>query len=334
MILRQATAKDLDRIHQITFDAFGPYCAAEAIKKRYGIGGGIADKARSVRSFCEQHLNRVLVADEGGQVVGYYSSIPHEEYGIEQLGANAVDPAYQGRGIGTRMARHVVRELIEKESQEILFVATLVHDKPARKVYENVGFTEVYRQVSFSNWQHLLDPGRLAERATTDAAAPEIKIRPARPPDMEHILEIVAQDSHASVCPQRLMEERFGTLAGKTWRQQRMEQVQHQWTSAEIFVAEGSKGPAGYASLASAAGSEFCHVTYPCVDQEEGRAGLRDQLLAYVLRRAQTQESIRIIDLEVSSDDEEAVGSCKRVGFEEFSCGIGFAMRSTNAIYS
>ena len=113
MILRQATAKDLDRIYQITFDAFGPYCAAEAIKKRYGIGGGIADKAKSVRGFCEQHLNRVLVAEEGGQVVGYYSSIPHEEYGIQQLAANAVDPAYQGRGIGTRMARHVVRELIE-----------------------------------------------------------------------------------------------------------------------------------------------------------------------------------------------------------------------------
>ena len=332
MILRQATAKDLDRIYQITFDSFGPYCAAEAIKNLYGIGGGIADKARSVRSFCEHNLNRVLVAEEGGQVVGYYSSIPHEEYGIEQLGANAVDPAYQGRGIGTRMARHVVRELIEKESQEILFVATLVHDKPARKVYEKVGFTEVYRQASFSNWQHLLDPGRLTERA--DAAAPETRIRPARAPDMERILEIVVQDPAASICPQRLMEARFGRWAGKSWQQRRIEEAQRQWMSAQIFVAEGANRPVGYAALASAAGSEFCHLTYPCIDQEEGHAGLRDHLLAYVLRRAQTQESIRIIDLEVSSDDEEAVGSCKRVGFEEFSCGIGFALRSTNAIYS
>lgn len=220
MILRQATAKDLDRIYQITFDSFGPYCAAEAIKKRYGIGGGIADKARSVRSLCEQHLNRVLVAEEGGQVVGYYSSIPHEEYGIEQLSANAVDPAYQGRGIGTHMARHVVRELIEKESEEILSVSTLVHDRPARRVYEKVGFTEVYRQMSFSNWIDLLDPESLEGDLASDA-----KIRTARPADLEGVMEIAVQDPAAHFCPQRLMEARFGTLAGKTWQQRRMEQA-------------------------------------------------------------------------------------------------------------
>ena len=333
MIIRPATTKDLDRIHQITLHSFGPYCAAQAISERYGIGRGVEDKARSVRGFCEQNLIRAVVAEEEGHVVGYYSSCPHEEYGMEQLAANAVDPAYQGRGIGTRLAQHVVRELIEEASQEILFVSTLVHDEPARKVYEKVGFAEVYRQVSFSNWKHLLAPGRLEELASRNSTSQTTKIRLATPPDLARILEFVVQDPTASFCPQRLMEERFGILTGKTWQQRRVEEVERQWTTGEIFVAAGAKGPAGYSALAIG-GSEFCHVTYPCVDPEEGWAGLRDQLLAYVLRKAQTQESTRIIDIGVSAGDEEAVRSCKTVGFEEFSCGIGFAMSCTDAIYS
>ena len=165
MIIRRATATDLHRIYQITFDSFGPYCAAEAIKQRCGIGDGIADKARSVREFCEQHLDRVFVAEEESRVVGYYS----------------------------------------------------------------------------------------------------------------------------------------------TWRQRPVEEVRRQRESDETLVAEGAEGPAGYSALAHAFGGQFGHVTYPCAGRGKGWTALRDQLLAYLLRKAKAAESIRIIDVDVAAASRQQV---------------------------
>jgi hypothetical protein len=261
---------------------------------------------------------------------------------MEQLAANAVDPAFQGRGIGTQMARKVVHELIETRSQEILFVATLVHDKPARRVYEKIGFTEVYRQISFSNWKHLLDPQPLEAQAGGDSTAPagangsstEWCIRAAGPADKDRLFEIALHDPAVRFSPERLMAARFGTLAGKTWQQRRTEQVQNQLESDRVFVAENGGSIGGYASLSWSAESEFGRVTYPSVDPESGDAGLHDRLLAHLLHQAREVASLRIVDIGVCAEDADAVTRCQGAGFEEFNCGIGFAMRRDEAVFS
>lgn len=69
---------------------------------------------------------------------------------------NAVDPAWQGRGIGTRLVASVV-EALEKAGVDIMQVSTYEHDVPARRVYEKVGFTEIARTV------HYTRPGKRQE---------------------------------------------------------------------------------------------------------------------------------------------------------------------------
>lgn len=326
MNLRPATPGDLDRIYQITEQSFGPYCAAQAIYERYGIGRGVADKARSVRRFCETHLERVIVAEENNTVAGFYSYSPHDEHGMLQLSANAVDPAFQGRGIGTAMARHVVRDLIENQDQENLFVATLAHDKPARSVYEKVGFSEVYRQLALSNWKDHLQTLKRSDFSVTG-----VQIRSATPADRDRLVHIACLDQAARFYPARLMEQRFGILAGRSWKTRRASEIDRQLDSDEVYVAEDGRGIAGYVSFAHPVDSEFGRLQYPVVDPDQTQAELRALLFDAALGAVLGCDWVRVVDITIDVDDEDALTSCTVTGFEKFSCGIGFAMKKGEA---
>jgi ribosomal protein S18 acetylase RimI-like enzyme len=328
MIIRAATSSDLERIYQITEQSFGPYCAAQAIYERYGIGRGVEDKARSVRRFCEADLGQVIVAEENGVVAGYYSYSLHDEHGMLQLSANAVDPASQGRGIGTALARHVVRELLENQGKENIFVATLAHDKPARRVYEKVGFTEVYRQFALSSWKERLEAIR------PDSQIPGIEIRGAMESDRERLVEIARIDAVAHAYPARLMEERFGVRAGRSWQQRCASEIGRLLGTEELFVAQCDEGIAGYTAVACPKDSEFGRIGYPIVDPELRYPRLRDLLFDFVLKEARAAEWTRVVDVAIDADDQDALESCKAAAFEEFSCGIGFAMRRDEAVFS
>ena len=330
MNIRKAVTGDLDRIYEITLLSFGPYCAAQAIKERYDIGGGVKDKAASVRRFCEQNLDKVFVAEDERGVAGYSSHCACEEYGTRQIGANAVDPEYQGRGIGTLLVNRVVRELVEAESHEILFVSTMVHDCPARRVYEKVGFTEVSRQSGYSTWKHLLNAGG------PDAEPGDAAIRTSEQSDLERICDIAIRDPMALFSREKIIEDRFGLLGGKSWQQRCQEEVRSEWEaeSSEFLVAERDGRVVGYAASALRNGSEFSSVTFPRVDPELEHPRLRSQLLAHSIARLNGEESARIVDVSVAATDDGLGKICEEIGFEEFSTGIGYAMWSKDAVYA
>ncbi len=329
ILLGPAAQKDLERIFEITLLSFGPYCAAQAIKERYGIGGGVRDKAAATRRSFEKNLERVLVAETDGQVVGYCSSIPCAEFDTWQVGANAVDPAWQGRGIGTRLVSASVREMIEAKGCEILLVSTLEHDRPARRVYGKVGFEEVHRQVSYSAWKHALKPQREA------GTAPGLVLRKAGKEDAERLGAIFSAAGDHTPCLEKSMEERFGVRGGKTWRQRRAEQMASllDGDRTEVFAAECDGRIAGWGACDHGPGAEFGRLTFPCVDPGCREPGVRSALLAHLMGRLDRIDAVRIVDVGVAAADEEAIGICRKVGFEEFSTGVSFAMESREAIY-
>ena len=96
MTIRKPTQRDLDRIHEITVLAFGPYCMAKPREDRYGTidgAGWDVHKATSTRNSCEKLMGRAFVAEADGPVVGYSSHHVHELREIGEVGGNAVDPA-------------------------------------------------------------------------------------------------------------------------------------------------------------------------------------------------------------------------------------------------
>jgi ribosomal protein S18 acetylase RimI-like enzyme len=93
----------------------------------------------------------VWVAREYGDIVGFCMVEPEAtSVWIESL---AIDPTRQGRGIGTKLIRHVlVEERVGSDRAASLQVSSL--QVVARRAYARLGFVETGRQVRFAARRH------------------------------------------------------------------------------------------------------------------------------------------------------------------------------------
>jgi len=81
------------------------------------------------------------VAQDGGVIVGFITTVANAAKKVGEIGLNAVDPAVQGRGIGRFMYRFALQSLKERGA-EVATVGTgadAAH-APARAAYEAAGF--------------------------------------------------------------------------------------------------------------------------------------------------------------------------------------------------
>ncbi len=62
---------------------------------------------------------------------------------------NAVDPAFQGKGIGTALNRWIL-DHFRDQGIKIVRVTTLEKDRAAQRVYEKNGFKELARSIHYS----------------------------------------------------------------------------------------------------------------------------------------------------------------------------------------
>ena len=166
--VRPATIADMDRIYDIVAAAFGPFCIAKLLEDRFGVVAGktwVEHKAGSVVRMAAKHLDHVIVAEDDGRVVGFASFGCKRDTG--SVGNNAVDPAAQGRGIGTALVRHVLG-MMRSRGAARFEVVTMAHDAPARRVYEKLGFREVGRTAQYARKK-----GDNVEQAKVDSNAAE-----------------------------------------------------------------------------------------------------------------------------------------------------------------
>jgi ribosomal protein S18 acetylase RimI-like enzyme len=162
--IRLATEDDLDTIRGIDLRAWsGGITTHELLEQRHGLIDGcpwaerIADAAAThlagpdVTTFVAE-LAPSTGSGQVGRVVGYAAAEIKREDPVSEIGIvsyNAVDPAYQGRGIGTALMEQVTRYLKEQGAR-VLAVWTLEVDAPARHIYEKLGFKELTRFVYYT----------------------------------------------------------------------------------------------------------------------------------------------------------------------------------------
>jgi len=149
MKIREMQEIDIDRIATITIDSWSEISARKRLEDRHGVIGKKSwrdKKGEEVRSFCLSNPSNVIVILENDIVVGYATFSIDEENAIGFILNNAVDPAFQGGGIGTAMNAWIIDHFRMKKLR-VARVSTAVSNVGAQKIYEKQGFKELGRML-------------------------------------------------------------------------------------------------------------------------------------------------------------------------------------------
>lgn len=158
--IRELCAGDTERLVEIALAAWAPIYASF----REMLGEELftrmhpdwhASKGDQIRSACEDSRGGVLVAHVDHAIVGFVTYFPGvPKAGMATIGNNAVDPACQGRGIGSQMYEEVFRRLREQGIDAVkVGTGGDASHAPARAAYEKVGFDIAVPHVDY--WRRL-----------------------------------------------------------------------------------------------------------------------------------------------------------------------------------
>src|ERR671911_1691965 len=101
------------------------------------------DQRRAVEEVCATKKGRVWLAEAGASTVGFVAvEFDHPERSMGEISMLAVDPAHQGRGIGTVLTRFAL-DRFKEAGMKVAMVETGGDPghAPARRVYEKAGYT-------------------------------------------------------------------------------------------------------------------------------------------------------------------------------------------------
>jgi ribosomal protein S18 acetylase RimI-like enzyme len=156
LVLRDLEARDVEAVVEIALAAWQPINAHH----REVLGDALfaatrpewrTAKALSVRAACLPGEGRVaLVAEAEGQVVAFLTFTADQQHGVGAFTNNAVTPAHQGQGIGSRLytcALQRMRELGLRYAR-VTTGGDAAH-APARRAYERAGFVQKLTSVEY-----------------------------------------------------------------------------------------------------------------------------------------------------------------------------------------
>ena len=150
-VIRNFRPDDLERLQQITMDAFGPVSIDRNIENRYGIINGVDWKARKadhIRLDAEREPEGIFVLVADGKTVGYITCWCNRLAGIGNIPNLAVDAEYRGRGCGRRLIEHALL-YFSQQGMTHARIETLDQNEIGKMLYPSLGFEEVARQVHY-----------------------------------------------------------------------------------------------------------------------------------------------------------------------------------------
>lgn len=153
--IRLFEPNDLDRVHDICVRAFTPIhdgfelaIGSEIFAREYS--GWQARYEEDIRNLAADPNTQLHVVEDAGVVVGFVATKIDPERKAGEIGLNAVDPAYQGKGIGKDMYSFALRNLKERGAG-YAYVGTGADNAhaSARAAYEAVGFDRAIPSVYY-----------------------------------------------------------------------------------------------------------------------------------------------------------------------------------------
>lgn len=151
--MRPATPGDMPRLQEIV-------CAVWAIGSDFALEekyGSVGDERwdrwllPKVMSRLWDEIGSILVTEIDGEIAGFVSYAVDHAREVGAIHYNAVDPAFQGHGVGTAQVERIL-SIFRDEGMKIACVGTGLNEghAPARRMYEKAGFEPVieYRMYS------------------------------------------------------------------------------------------------------------------------------------------------------------------------------------------
>jgi ribosomal protein S18 acetylase RimI-like enzyme len=149
--IRAYVESDFDVLQRLLVEAFEGVSIDHAIELQIGQIHGFDWKCRKGRDLAvdlDRDVDGLLVAEIGGQPIGFISTWQDAEAGIGHIPNLAVAREHRGKGIG----RKLIEAAIERFRSAGLVAAkieTLQQNTRAEGLYTSEGFVEVARQLHF-----------------------------------------------------------------------------------------------------------------------------------------------------------------------------------------
>ena len=149
-MIRPYRSEDLDRLKEITAICFDGVSIDRNIEEKFGPIGDQDWRFRKLRHIDADVSgeNALFVFDEQNQVLGYITTRLDHDSRIGWIPNMAVDPKYQGRGLGRKLMEHAL-EFMRSQGMEAAKIETLEQNPVGSRFYPDVGFEEVGRQIHY-----------------------------------------------------------------------------------------------------------------------------------------------------------------------------------------
>ncbi len=151
--IRAYQATDLPRLQEITTQTFGEVSIDNNMERKFGsfgVGDWRTRKAAAIATDCSLQPDGVFVVEttEGG-IVGYVTTRLNANSRIGWIPNLAVDPAYQGQGLGRALLEYAL-VFFREQGMEIAKIETLEQNPIGQNLYPSLGFEEVARQIHYA----------------------------------------------------------------------------------------------------------------------------------------------------------------------------------------
>ena len=115
----------------------------------FGAGDWKTRKLAAIEQDCAIQPNSVFVAESHACIVGYVTTRLNPTTGVGWIPNLAVASENQGSGIGRALLEFAI-EYLRASGMEVAKIETLEQNPIGQKLYPDLGFVEVARQVHFA----------------------------------------------------------------------------------------------------------------------------------------------------------------------------------------
>lgn len=150
-VLRCYKPSDLERLREITIEAFNGVSIDQNIEKMFGALNGVhwqELKAGNVTKDTDDNPAGIFVAEKEGEVAGYITCSADRRALSGQIINLAVDGRFRGRGLGRALIERA-HEYFREEGMLYARIETLEQNDLCMAFYPRTGYREVARKVYF-----------------------------------------------------------------------------------------------------------------------------------------------------------------------------------------